>query len=498
MLSIQKHILLLSDFHYREFSEYLMNTNANLSYQLVSVIRKQKTQPDSDTLCALVYGDAQEKTRKKFLQLTHHTFKLTSYLSRNYPNYLKHNLQIIEEELSKGNKQKANNIADWLCDIAEKIEDFTTLIDVYKFLAQQAFISESKDTAKFHQKINEYLQLEEIKNNIYCYLRENLFFKGKESVAKSTKINEVSFFEQYVNHKQQSINILARFAKFYEMSFKNNPDFYKPKTLLELDELEKDFLNNAFVVFHYLDDIYFKILAQRLQHNLSNSDTEAILLETKKMNTISSFLKYWKSYVNIPELFSLAVQTSHYITVYGDVYKNDYHKNLPKEIKENLHYIKHKLELELAKNIWDDDNLIKLINVKGLFAAILLTGDDKDKRKSIKTLEDTLVSYQQIPFQKFLDGIFVTLIIGYFCLEEFDKVISTYKRYKKITTDQIVHFENDLTIDSYYYVAQYRSNSRKQYVEKLVSVFNKAEKNDQIRLLIKELTSYYKIPIALD
>ncbi len=498
MISIQKHILLLSDFHYNEFSEFLQHTNASLSNQLISAIRKQKTHLESDELCTLVYGDAQEKTRKKFLQLTHHTFKLTSFLSRNYPNYLKHNLLVIEQEVGKGNKTKANDVAEWLCDIADKIEDYTTLIEVYKFLAQQAFISESKETAKFHQKINEYLKLEDTKNTLYSYLRENLFFKGKEGVAKPTHKQEQRFFDAYCNHKSHSINILARFGKCYELSFKNNPDFFKPETLEALDELEKDFLNNAFVVFHYLDDVYFKILAQRLQHVLNTSNTEAILLETKKMNTISSFLKYWKSYINIPELFSLAVQISHYITVYGYVFKNDYHKTLPRDIKENLLFIKNKLELELAKNIWDDDNLIKLINVKGLFAAILLTGDEKDKRKSIKTLEDTLISYQQIPFQKFLDGIFVTLIMGYFCLDESEKVISTYKRYKKITTDQIVHNENDLTIDAYYFVAQYRSNARNQYIEKLLATYQKAEKNTQLKLLIKELSLYYNIPMALD
>jgi len=83
----------------------------------------------------------QKKTKKKFLQLTHHTFKLSGFLSRNYTNYLKHNLQVIEELLSKGEKQKANDIAEWLSDVAEKIEDYTTLIEVTKFFAQQCFIT---------------------------------------------------------------------------------------------------------------------------------------------------------------------------------------------------------------------------------------------------------------------------------------------------------------------------------------------------------------------
>lgn len=153
MISIQKQILLLSDFHYKEFADYLLDTNSELPYKLISTIKKLKVQPESDALCQMIYGDSEEKTRKKFLQLTHHTFKLSSFLSRNYPNYLKHNIQHIEEYLGKGEKKKANDLADWLIDIAEKIEDYTTLIDVYKFLAQQAFITESKDSNKYHKKV---------------------------------------------------------------------------------------------------------------------------------------------------------------------------------------------------------------------------------------------------------------------------------------------------------------------------------------------------------
>ena len=346
MISIQKQILLLSEYHFKEFSEYLEKIHADLSLRLINTIRKQEVQPESDELCKLIYGDSKEKTRKKFLQLTHHTFKLSAYLSRNYPNYLKHNLPNIEELLSNGDRLKANAIAEWLSDVAEKIEDYTTLIDVYKFLAQQAFVSESKDAIKYHKKINHYLELEQIKNSIYLYLREHLFFKGKENISKSQIHKDLKFFDLYTKHPSHSINILARFGKYYELSFLNHADFYKPDALIGLDELEKDFLNNAFVCFHYLDDIYFKILAQRLHHTLAISNTEGMLLEIKKMNGVSSFLKFWKSYMNVPELFSIAVQTSHYLSSYGYVFKANYHFELPKEVKENIESLKLRLENE--------------------------------------------------------------------------------------------------------------------------------------------------------
>jgi hypothetical protein len=151
--------------------------------------------------------------------------------------------------LSKGEKQKANDIAEWLSDVAEKIEDYTTLIEVTKFFAQQCFITESKDANKYHKKVKEYIELEQIKNSIYLYLRENLFFKGKENISKSQANKDLAFFNQYTNHESNSINILARFGKYYELSFLSHPDFFRQETIKELDDLERDFLNSAHVCF---------------------------------------------------------------------------------------------------------------------------------------------------------------------------------------------------------------------------------------------------------
>jgi hypothetical protein len=498
MISIQKQILLLSEFHFKEFSDYLLNTNADLPYKLVTTIRHSKTPHESDTLCKLTYGDSEEKTKKKFLQLTHHTFKLSGFLSRNYPNYLKHNLQIIEELLSRGEKKKANDIAEWLSDVAEKIEDYTTLIEVTKFFAQQCFITESKDAYKFHKKVQEYIQLEHTKNSIYLYLRENLFFKGKENISKNQANKDLEFFNQYTKHSSDSISILARFGKYYELSFLSHPDFFKQETIKELDDLERDFLNSAHVCFHYLDDMCFKILGLRLQLDVNNNNTESMLQEVRKMNNISSFLKFWKSYINIPEIFSFSVQASHYLSSYAFIFKEDYHKTLPADIKENIQFLKQKLESELAKNIWDDgEYIIKLINLKCFYSAILLTGNVADKNKSVKILEDTLVSYQQIPFQKFLDGMFVALIMGYFSLNQYDKVITTYKRYKKITSEQIVVKENDLTIDAYYFTAQYLTNQRNQYIEKLKATYDNSNDFEHVKSLIVELIGYFKVPAKL-
>src|SRR6218665_4190211 len=118
MLSIQKVILLLDDHHFDEFKNHLKDSNAELPLKLITQIRKDGwDQKESDTLCKAVYGAKDEKSKKKFFQLVHYTFRLTSYLSRNHPSYLHHNISLIEQYINRGELDEANKIAEILLDI---------------------------------------------------------------------------------------------------------------------------------------------------------------------------------------------------------------------------------------------------------------------------------------------------------------------------------------------------------------------------------------------
>ncbi len=501
MLSIQKHILLLNTFHFNEFSVHLKETKAELSYRLVNEIHDFAwEQPDSDKLCERIYGNSDEKSKKKFLQLTHHTLKLSSFLSRNFPSYLKHNLALIEEKINTGDVKKANLIAEYLLDISEKIEDYTTHINVLKFMSQQAFLVEEKDSVKYHKRIGELIEYEKQLNELYCYIRENLHFKRKDNVAvgQVEKLHK-NFFEKYLNSPSFSVSILARFGKYYELSFLYHQDFYRDETLAELDRIERDLNNNSFVVFPYLDDVLFKVLGLKLQYMVHKMDSSGMMKESQRIIEESSHLKFWHSYVNVPELFAIAIQASHYVSHFGETYREDHYKNLPEDIKRNINYLKEKLIEELEKPIWNEGYLIKLINTRSLYSGLLLLGSFEEIKKGINMIEETLITYQQIPFQKFLDGMFASLVIGYFSLKNYEKVADCYKRYKKSTSGNIVNEENDLTIATYYYTSQWLITKRKQYVEKLNNTFQVAQSKPNLKhveLLITNIIAYFDISLT--
>lgn len=498
MLSIQKHILLLNDFHFTEFSTHLRSVKAELSFKLINEIRNFGwEQPDTDKLCSRIYGDHKDKTKKKFLQLTHHTLKLSSYLSRNYPSYLKHNLLLIEEKINQGDREKANTIAEYLADVAEKIEDFTTNINALKFLSQQSFITESKEEVKYHKRIAELIDNERCLNEVYLLLRENLHFKRKENLIVDKKLkSKESEFDKYANHTCFSISILARFGKYYELSFLNNPDFFNKETFEGLEKIERDLNNNSFVIFSFLDDAMFKVLGLKLQYRVNKLDSQGMMKESQRMIEESSHLKFWHSYVNIPEIFAIAIQASHYISHYGETFRENHYRDLPDDIKQNINFIKSRLVRELEKPLWNEGYIIKLINVRSLYSGLLLLGTKEEIKKATDIIEETLITYQQIPFQKFLDQIFASLAIGYFSLKQYEKVAECYKRYKKSTNGNSVNEENDITISAYYYASQSITTERKQYAEKLYSTYEATIKKENlihVGKLIKNIMTYYNI-----
>lgn len=500
MLSIQKHILLLNDFHFNEFSTHLRVIKAELSYKLINEIRNFAwEQPDTDKLCTRIYGDHEEKTKKKFLQLTHHTLKLSSFLSRNYPSYLKHNLMLIEEKINIGERERANTIAEYLADISEKIEDFTTNIGALKFLAQQSFLIESKEEVKYHRRIAELIEYERCRNEIYLILRENLHFKRKENLVIGERLkSKGSEFNKYIDHPCFSVSILARFGKYYELSFLNKSEFFDKETIDGLNKIERDLNNNSFVIFPFLDDAMFKVMGLKLQYMVNKLDSQGMMKESSLMIEESSHLKFWHSYVNLPEIFAIAIQATYYISNYGETFKENHYRDLPDDVKKNINHLKARLVHEMEKPLWNDGYIIKLINVRSLYSGLLLLGTRDEVVRATDLIEETLITFQQIPFQKFLDQIFASLAIGYFSLKQYEKVAECYKRYKKSTAGNTVNEENDLTINAYYYASQWITTERKQYADKLYGTFEVTVGRDNlvhVGKLVMSIMTYFSIPV---
>jgi hypothetical protein len=500
MLSIQKVILLLDDHHFNEFKNHLKESGAELPLKLITQIRKDALdQKESDSLCKAIYGAKDEKSKKKFFQLVHYTFRLTSYLSRNHPSYLHHNISSIEQYINKGELAKANVVAEILLDIAEKIEDFSTGIAVLKYFGQQAFITENKTAAiKHHQRISELLRYEHIVNQIYLYMRQNLNFKGKSTLSDKEMQEHLSFYDKYRNNESLSVQLLSRFAYCQTLNYLNDSRFYNDETLRELDSLMDDLDKNGFITFSFSDDIQLNVDYLKLKHLIHKLDQDDLQKEAANLIKKREPLRFWKNYVNTPEIIYLSIQASYYLTHYCYGYQKNYNETLPKEVKNQIAFYKKKCEEILSKPIWNEGLYVRYINLNNIYCGFLILGTKEEIKKAIEKLELLLVNFQQIAFQRLYDALFATLMIGYFYLSDHEGIQECYKRYEKLTAGTSKNLENDLTIKAIYYTSQWQSTLRKQYLEKLLAVFQKAKEDEKLKHvenMIKDMIRYFEIPI---
>jgi phosphopantothenate synthetase len=69
-------------------------------------------------------------------------------------------------------------------------------------------------------------------------------------------------------------------------------------------------------------------------------------------------------------------------------------------------------------------------------------------------------------------------------------VATTYSRYKKLIKDDVTIIENDLIIRALYYIAQQKTQGKKQYQQKLDNVISELRKDVKLKnnLLLVERT----------
>lgn len=502
MLNIQKTILLLKEEHYDEFRNYLEESGSLLSLKLVEKIRSYAIdQPDSDDLCIDVYGDAEEKSKKKFFQLAHHTFKHTSFLAKNYPFYLAHNLSKIGKLVHGGNKDRAHDLAVMLLDVAQKVEDFNSQIGVLKFLSQEAFIIEhQRQMLDYHKQLRDVVEAEQISNEIYLYLRSKMNFKDKNSLSDPAIEAHSTYFKQYYDHPSFTIRVISRYGTAYMLSYLDDDEFYGPEVLKELQAMQKELDKHCYVIFPFADDLQIKIDYLYLKHCLYRISGEELVKESFSLLKKWQNMQFWKGYLNTAQLMALSILGSFYATKYCLYYRDDFDKIVPNEVKEQINYLRTVCEEMLTQPKWEEGIYVRYINLNNIYSMLLMLGTDDDRKKAVRTIEGILINYQQISFQKLYDSIFVTLILGYFALKDYASVQDSYKRYEKLTSNKVKITENDLTIKGFYYTAQWISTSRKQYLDKLAGVIRQTESSqnlEQTRQVIEQLVEYYNIPLPV-
>lgn len=506
MLLIEKVVKLLDDFHFEVFREYVKNISIRSYYPLalIDVIdRELQVEQDSEYLYRATYSEDEvdEKGMKKFFQLAHYTFRLTSFLAKNYPDYLHANVPRIQQFINGGHLEKATLLANILIDVCEKVEDYDTYLNALSMLAHKDLLLESpKQTLEQYEKMNELLALKKDFNDINIYFYQYYKDKGKENTSVASE-NLLSFYQPYFKSKSFAVRVVSHLNYSYTLYLLRDKAFYEDPNYKNLEFLEDELQKYDFIVFPYLFNIRPKLSLLKLNYSLRKLPDVKILDEATKIIEESQDDLFWNSFINQPEINSIAIQTSHLVTKHFKSYKKNHLELLPADIIERIELLKKRCRDILDKKLLEEVFVLRYINLTTIYSGLLLLGGEDDIKQSINTLENLLIFYQQVAFHAFIDPIYLNLIMGGMCLQDFDKVEKSYRRYKKSTKGKVVNPENDLVLHGFYYVSKWLETARNQYVNKLKKVLVETlEKRNlkSTRELLLDVITYFKIPLPLD
>lgn len=499
MLLIEKVIKLLDDFHYEIFRQNLKSVSKRSYYPLVlvdSISRDLMVEQDPTKLCEEVYDETSDKARKKFNQLTHHTFKMTAFLAQNYPDYLLPNINRIQKLINIGKIKEALQLADLLLEVCLKVEDYQTERKLLQIQSQLNHLFESTYySIKQQERMLEILGYERDWVEVMNYYFTHLGIKAK--LKKEDTNTHSAFFKQYLEHPVTSIRLISTYYYCFTFYLTKDERFYQDEKFKIIKQLENDLQKYDYIIFPYLTNCLHVVRLLKVYYLMHQLDQKSLLEETENLLVSKDTPLYLKTLINLPELFSLAIQSSHYIDNYMKGFREDREQFINIEITQKLSFLKQRCEAFLNNEFLEERYTMRYINLILIYSGYLICGDKKEIKEAIDRLEQMMLSYQQVSFYVLLDSVYSVLIVGYFCLKQYDKVEEVFKRYKKVTKDKVVIPENDQTIHGFYYMSKWLETSRKQYAQKFNASLEEVQNSNLNRThkILKELADYFHLPI---
>lgn len=499
-LTIEKLVKLLSDFHLAEFKAFLEETNAQVPLKLVRAIdRDQGVFQGGEELCKQVYGVLDERSKLNFNQLASYTFRLAGWLSRNYPSFLSHNVEMIEVLVNHGQLDKANILADNVLDIAEKIEDFRTQMAVLGFLTQEKYLHyKFGESIRLNAKLVEVLETYRTFHEIQLHFKANFNITARRTNVLETLDEHIAYFKSYTTHSSFAIQAFSRYAILFVRYYFTPSEFVRKEIQDELLSFEEDLAKYSYVTLPFLSDIQTRLTLFKLNFPDYHYGEKEGRRETERLLELGNYYRFWKYFANLPEMFVANIKATYYLSKYHHLMHNtDFLRHLDLIDKKEIEIWQDRCKVMLDTFNWGKNHLNDMIHLRLNYAALLLVGPVESRKKSLDLIEETLITFQQLSFSESLDSFIACLAIGYFSIGDYDKVTSTFTRYVKLNSNKIINHDNDWLIYTYYYASQWVLNGRKQYsikLNELLDIVPDEKIYEPNRRLIYTLLEDFNIP----
>jgi hypothetical protein len=465
---IQKFCACCADEQLKLFENYLLNKKYNLPQSLVQAIRKNPKE-SIDFYCNKIYGNKNKDSIKKMNQLSSHTLKLFSFISKNFPTFLWQNFTRIEWFIINDKNKEAKELINLVYDVALKIEDYHSIIQLVHIVKQH--YASNRQLLQFNNdqliKCTTYLkQFEDINTLHYEIIKECI--QAKYVIKK----NDLDFFKNHFTSKSKSIQIIAKQSYLSVLSSANDKAFFSNHNKKIIDSTIREIENNSYLFIAQYKEKLMSLDYMQVKQNY------LVLNEVDINKTCSRIISKWDNiYADETVLdkgftLALSIKGSFYITNY-------YLTKTSEKLQSEIDKIVTLCQNLLIKINWEKEGYLRYINFCNIFSIYLILANQE--ASAIKILEKALHEYQQKSFKKTYDEIFVILIMAYYQASDFDNVIDSYQRYKKLTKSKVSIIENDLIIKSIYYITQIKDNNRNQYHVKLQSVTREFENDPKMK-----------------
>ncbi|MCX7745066.1 MAG: hypothetical protein N2167_10930 [Flavobacteriales bacterium] len=373
---------------YQDFSHYLNKNHAELSLKLIKTIHQNANlhiASDSETLCKTIYGQCNAANQKKLYQLAYHTFRLGGYIIKNYPNFLSEQISVVETYFNEGKVSKAVELCFKILDVAEKIEDFITVIKIYPWLIQHYFLKEDKvQCNKMIEKYQHAISLYHELSTLFIYLRTKLNYKERKNLNQEEITQHETFFKKYMQSKSLSVSIIASYGYYYALSLLGDPRFYNKISYDGIKQLIETQKKNHYLSNLLHDDILLYTEYLHLKQMLGlHIDEEQIEQSGFEIIDKKIPLKFWKGYVNTPVIMDLSVLASYYVSKYFEyILEPQKSSKIEPRVKEKLITLKHFTESMMQDaQSWKDEFNVRYINLSTIYCCfLLLAGKKKLKR----------------------------------------------------------------------------------------------------------------------
>jgi len=497
LLTIQKFIFLLDEFHYTEFKNYLVKIKALLPLKLAEAIHKQLPHFDThEQLCRKIYKVAGKTEKLNFNQLSSYTFKLSANLANNYPEYLHPNIQKIEWLVAEGKLKEANFLNARLLEIAERVNDFSCQIFALGFLSQQAYmVKDFTRVKKTDLQLSEVVETQNLFYNIQSTYRQEIHTTTSPKPAE--ELNKLlKYFESYHAHPSATIRILSQFAAL-NIGWSLTPEMFLLQDQGKVTVLRKEIQNNPYLVFPFLLDIKGNLEYMLLNSPHTNVFSKEATKDYVELSAHYDSLKFWKNYLNISELNLIAVQSTKLLSLYHyKIHLSNYQKVIEPADRHLMSELIQKCRAILAGLSEKRGKAFEERSVKMLYSALLILSGGSHIKEGINELEALLINYQQISFKASTDSIFLCLMVGYFSIGDYEKCSSTFKRYLKSIKGKLLFEGNHIKIHAYYYLSRWLETNSKQYPAKLEAILKEHGREGSQRT-IWELVNYFNLPIEI-